>query len=602
MSAALLEVRGLDVDFATPAGIVRAVRQLSFEVAPGEILGVVGESGSGKSQAALALLGLLARNGRASGRALLEGRDLLALSEAALNDVRGARAAMIFQDPMTSLNPYLTVGRQMALVLRAHRGLGRAAASREAAVMLETVGIADPASRLAMYPHELSGGMRQRVMIAAALSCRPALLIADEPTTALDVTVQAQILALMKDLRSRFGTAVVLITHDLAVVAGLADRVLVMQKGECREEGPVESIFYGPRDPYTRALLAAVPRLDRPTARIGPERTAPAVVRPVLEARGVDVSFPVRARGPLGRARLLRAVRGVSLTLAPGEMLGVVGESGCGKSTLARALLRLVQVSEGQVLFMGTDLTVADKHRLRDVRRDLQVVFQDPLASLDPRMTVRDIVAEPLETYEPQLTDAARTNKVADMLSRVGLDPSHMGRYPHQFSGGQCQRVAIARALILRPRVVICDEAVSALDVPVRAQILRLLLDLRRLLDVALIFIGHDLAVIREVSQRVMVMYLGRTMEVAPAATLFESPRHPYTRALMAAAPIPDPRAERARVRELLAGDVPSPLAPPSGCVFRTRCVHALPKCAAAVPPLVEYEGAQVACVRVGEV
>ncbi|MCC7256960.1 MAG: ABC transporter ATP-binding protein [Gammaproteobacteria bacterium] len=600
MSAPLLDVADLNVEFATPAGPLHAVRDLGFALQPGETLGIVGESGSGKSQAMLALLGLLAANGRASGRAMFEGADLLALGETALDRVRGARIAMVFQDPMTSLNPYLTVGRQMGLVLAAHRALAGAPARRACAEMLEAVGIPEAGRRLDQFPHELSGGMRQRVMIATALLCRPALLVADEPTTALDVTVQAQILALMRDLRERFGTAVILITHDLSVVAGMADRLLVMQQGQCRETGPAAEIFAAPRDAYTRSLLAAVPRLDRPAALVPPPREVAGA--PLLEAEGLRVEFAVAATRPLGRPRRLQAVAGVSFGLAPGEILGVVGESGCGKSTLGRALLRLVPVAGGRVGYLGRDLTALDSAELDPLRRDLQIVFQDPLASLDPRMTVRDIVAEPLETFEPTLDDGVCTNKVAEMLTRVGLDPSHMNRYPHQFSGGQCQRIAIARALITRPRLVVCDEAVSALDVSVRAQILRLLLELRRLLDLSLVFIGHDLAVIRQVSQRVMVMYLGRIMEMAPAETLFATPRHPYTRALLAAAPIPDPVVERARERIGLPGEPPSPLSPPSGCVFRTRCRWAVARCATEVPPLAAHGASQVACLRAAEI
>ncbi|CAG0943523.1 methyl coenzyme M reductase system, component A2 [Gammaproteobacteria bacterium] len=600
MSAPLLDVAGLGVRFDTHAGPVQAVRSLDFTVAAGEVLGVVGESGSGKSQAMLALLGLLAANGRASGRALFEGQDLLALDEAGLNRVRGSRIAMIFQDPMTSLNPYLSIGAQMALVLHAHRGLRGRDAARECAAMLESVGIQDAGRRLRQHPHELSGGTRQRVMIATALLCRPALLIADEPTTALDVTVQAQILDLMRELRGRFGTAIILITHDLAVVAGLADRLLVMQQGECREAGSPEEIFYAPRERYTRALLAAVPRLDRAGPPPAPSRHPGAA--PLLQARGLRVRYPVAAGRFWGGRRFLQAVGEVSFELAPGEVLGVVGESGCGKSTLGRAVLQLVPVSAGSVSFLGRDLGSLARAELDAMRRDLQVVFQDPLASLDPRMTVRDIVAEPLETFEPGLDAAQCTNQVAEMLSRVGLDPSHMNRYPHQFSGGQCQRVAIARALITRPRLIVCDEAVSALDVSVRAQILRLLLELRRLLDLSLIFIGHDLAVIRQVSQRVMVMYLGRVMETGPAGELFDRPRHPYTRALLAAAPLPDPRLERSRQRAGLSGEVPSPLSPPSGCVFRTRCPYAVEACAAQAPALLRHGAAEVACHRVEDI
>jgi peptide/nickel transport system ATP-binding protein len=601
MSAPLLEVAGLDVQFATSAGPVHAVRNLSFSLNAGETLGIVGESGSGKSQAVLALLRLLADNGRASGRAVFEGEDLLALDESALNRIRGARIAMVFQDPMTSLNPYLSIGQQMGLALRAHRRVDATSARGEIAAMLETVGIPEAERRLDQHPHELSGGMRQRVMIANALLLKPALLIADEPTTALDVTVQAQILMLMKELRARFGTAIVMITHDLSVVAGLADRILVMQKGQCVEAGTADGVFYRPQAEYTRALLAALPRLDRPlTGALVPKSRAGA--RPLLQVEELGVRFPVAKAGLLGKRQQLRAVDGVSFQLEPGEVLGIVGESGCGKSTLGRAVLQLVPANVGRVSFLGQSLTGRSASEVNALRRDLQVVFQDPLASLNPRMTVRDIVAEPLETFEPGMSDKDRTNKVADMLSRVGLDPSHMNRYPHQFSGGQCQRVAIARALITRPKLVVCDEAVSALDVSVRAQILRLLLELRRLLDLSLIFIGHDLAVIRQVSQRVMVMYLGRVMEIGPAEALFANPQHPYTRALIAAAPIPDPALERARVWQGLPGELPSPLAPPSGCVFRTRCAFADARCAETTPTLTSRASGQVACIRADEI
>jgi oligopeptide/dipeptide ABC transporter ATP-binding protein len=600
VSDRLLEVAGLDVTFATPDGPVAAVRQLSFGLARGETLGIVGESGSGKSQAMLAMLGLLAPNGRASGSARFEGQELLGCSDAQLNQVRGARIGMIFQDPMTSLNPYLTIGAQMGLVLRRHRHIAAAEARRESQALLESVHIPEAARRLTMYPHELSGGMRQRVMIAIALACCTQLLIADEPTTALDVTVQAQILELVKELRSRLGTAVIMITHDLSVVAGLADRLLVMRGGECVESGPVDEIFYAPRNPYTHRLLAAVPRLDRPAAVPAELPQCEPGAPPLLEARDLKVHFPVAATGLFGGWRQLRAVDEVTFQVAPGEILGVVGESGCGKSTLGRAVLRLVDVTAGQVAFLGQDLAGLEPRQLDPLRRNFQIVFQDPFASLDPRMTVRDVVAEPLEVFEPDLTHEQCAQRVAALLARVGLEPAHMNRYPHQFSGGQCQRIAIARALITQPRLVVCDEAVSALDVSVRAQIIELLLQLQRELGLALIFIGHDLAVIRQVSQRVMVMYLGRVMEMGPAAEIFANPRHPYTRALMAAAPIPDPRIERARTHGALPGELPSPLAPPSGCVFRTRCRYAVERCAREVPPLALHAKVQVACHRVG--
>jgi oligopeptide/dipeptide ABC transporter ATP-binding protein len=600
VSAPLLEVASLNVTFATPDGPVSAVRDLTFGLAPGETLGIVGESGSGKSQAVLALMGLLAPNGRATGNTRFDERELLGLSEADLNRIRGARIAMIFQDPMTSLNPYLTIGEQMSLVLRRHRQLGRREALRECQAMLEAVHIPEAGQRLDMYPHELSGGMRQRVMIANALGCSPQLLIADEPTTALDVTIQAQILDLMKELRERFGTAIILITHDLSVVAGLADRVLVMRGGECVEQGQVEDIFYAPRTDYTQRLLAAVGRLDRRASTQTP--AAATASAPLLQAQAMQVHFPMAGPGFLGGRRALRAIEDVSFEVGAGEILGVVGESGCGKTTLGRALLQLVRLTAGRVTFLGRSLATLTRRELTSLRRDLQVVFQDPLASLNPRMVVRDIVAEPLEVFEPGLTTAERTARVTAMLKRVGLDPAEMNRYPHQFSGGQCQRIAIARALITAPRLVVCDEAVSALDVSVRAQILALLLDLQRELGLALIFIGHDLAVVRQVSQRVMVMYLGRVMEMAPATELFENPRHPYTRALIAAVPIPDPRIERSRRHGAPPGDPPSPLSPPSGCVFRARCAYAVERCTRELPLPAVHGAALVACHRAAEI
>ncbi len=406
--SALLDVAGLNVSFATRDGPVQAVRDLSFSVSPGEVLGIVGESGSGKTQAALALTGLLAENGRRSGSVLFDGQQLADLPEHSLTDIRGARIAMIFQDPMTALNPYLSIGAQMSLVLRRHRKLRGAAALAECERLLTAVRITDAGQRLRMYPHELSGGMRQRVMIATALLCRPSLLIADEPTTALDVTVQAQILALMSELRAEFGTAVILITHDLGIAAGSCDRLLVMRNGQCVEQGRVEHIFRSPRSAYTQDLLAAVPRLDAGSVRT-PLPDAPAL----LEVSDLAVHYRVAAAGRSSARHTLRALDGVALRLAAGETLGVVGESGCGKSTLARAVLRLVAPTQGRVCLLGTELAALPENDVRPFRRDMQLVFQDPLAALDPRMTVRDIVAEPLTAFEPQLTDAEITEQVA---------------------------------------------------------------------------------------------------------------------------------------------------------------------------------------------
>ncbi len=594
----ILSVTDLNVTFATPDGPVHAVHDLSFAVASGETLGIVGESGSGKSQTVLALLGLLAANGTASGHARFDAQELLSLPERQLRAIRGARIAMIFQDPMTSLNPYLTIGRQMSEVLRLHRGLDRKAALRQCEDLLDAVQITEARRRLAMYPHELSGGMRQRVMIAAALLCKPALLIADEPTTALDVTVQAQILQLMQELRTEFSTATILITHDLGVVAGACDRVLVMHHGRVEEAGTTADVFYHSVNDYTRALLNAVPRLDGEHA--DPTRATPTngAADPVLSAKGICVQFSVSSQRLFAPPRMLRAVDDLCIEVRPGETVGIVGESGCGKSTLARALLRLVDTCGGTTCLLGRDLAALGESELRAARRDMQMVFQDPLASLNPRMTVGRIVAEPLETFFPQLDAVARAERVADMLTKVGLDPGCVNRYPHEFSGGQCQRIGIARALISQPRLVICDEAVSALDVTIQAQIIELLIDLQQQLDLALVFIAHDLAVVRRISHRVIVMYLGQAVEIAATDELFSNPRHPYTRALIAAAPIPDPVIERGRSHVAVQGEVPSPLERPTGCAFHSRCLYVEAACEQHPPALIPQGKAWVACHR----
>ncbi|TFG87422.1 MAG: ABC transporter ATP-binding protein [Chromatiales bacterium] len=597
LAPALLDVRGLSVTFATRDGPVHAVKDLSFHIAPGEVLGIVGESGSGKTQAAMAVLGLMADNGRVTGSIRFEGDELVGMRDSFIGAIRGARIAMVFQDPMTSLNPYLTIGAQMGLVLKRHRGLRGYAAKAECVQLLDAVHITDPASRLRMYPHELSGGMRQRVMIATALLCRPALLIADEPTTALDVTVQAQILALMAELRVSFGTAIILITHDLGVAAGTCDRLIVMKDGVCLEQGPIDDCFHQPKTAYARELLAAVPRLDAE-----PIRARPAIAEPVIRVDDLAMHYPVAQPGFFAKPKILRALDGVSLELRPGETLGVVGESGSGKSTLARAVLRLVRPTHGTVCLLGRELSELPENEVRESRRDMQLVFQDPLAALDPRMTVGEIIAEPLQVFESSFSDKEVTARVAEAMAQVGLDPEWRNRYPHQFSGGQCQRVGIARALILKPKLLVCDEAVSALDVTVQAQIVSLLLELQARLGLALIFISHDLAVVRRLSHRVMVMYLGKVMEMADAEELYRAPKHPYTRALMAAVPIPDPRLEKTRVKALVKGEVPSPLAPPGGCAFRTRCEYAVGQCGSEEPGLVEVGTARVACWRVGEI
>jgi len=657
-SRPLIEIEDLHVLFVTSQGTVRAVEGLSYSVHPGEMVAIVGESGSGKSVSALAVMQLLPQGSAHihKGSVRFDGRELLKLSDEEMRRIRGREIAMIFQEPMTSLNPVLRIGLQIMEPLAIHLGMDERAARARAVELLTLVGITDPESRLHQYPHQLSGGMRQRVMIAIGLSCNPKLLIADEPTTALDVTIQAQILELMKDLSRRLGVAIVIITHNLGIVARYADRLV--------ESGTAERVFARPLHPYARGLLGAVPRLDRGRAaklstidgappnllnppsgcrfrprcrfaieqcltepvlelgepghiaachRLGeiealdplPARTASASkpgvsghpATAILDIKRAKKYFPVRI-GFLRPPKQVRAVDDVTIDIRAGETLGLVGESGCGKSTLGRLVLRLDDPTGGEIRFENTDLAQLDRSAMIAVRKQMQVIFQDPYSSLNPRMTVGQIIAEPIRVHgilpKPQIAD-----RVAELLQIVGLFPYMALRYPHELSGGQRQRVGIARALAVNPRVIVCDEAVSALDVSIQGQVINLLEDLQQKFGLTYLFIAHDLAVVRHISSKVAVMYLGRIVEYAPADALFATPRHPYTRALLAAAPVPDPVVERTRPRTIITGELPSPLNPPKGCVFHPRCPLATAECRQGVPAVRELApGHSVACIH----
>jgi oligopeptide/dipeptide ABC transporter ATP-binding protein len=559
MTETVLEISNLVVTFDTPDGDVEAVKGVSFKIDKGECLGIVGESGSGKSQTFLSAFGLTSPNARVSGSVKFQGREVLGLPRREMDKFRGRHVAFVFQDPLTALTPHLTIETQMSEVLEHHFQVKGEAARQRAVEWLERVRIPEAARRLSQYPHELSGGMRQRVMIGMAMMSEPALLVADEPTTALDATVQAQVLDLIEDLRKDTGAAVALITHDMGVIARMAQRVAVMRRGEVVETGTVDEIYASPKAEYTQMLLKAVPRIDGDRNVALPQ---PEAGPPILKVDDVRVTFPVKIKdGSLfGTTKPLRAVDGVSFTLQAGETLGIVGESGCGKSTLARAVVQLLPRNAGEVTFLGRNLLPSEREAIRQSRRDLQIVFQDPLASLDPRMTLGASIGEPLLAFEPALSRAEREVRVKEMMKQVGLDPDLINRYPHELSGGQNQRVGVARAMILKPKLVVCDEAVSALDVSIQAQILRLLADLQREYNTSFLFISHDLAVVREISHNVLVLYLGRSVEYGPAEVILRDPRHPYTRALLAAAPTPDPDIARNKPRVRLVGDLPSPL------------------------------------------
>jgi len=525
--APIFELTDLDVRFDTADGEVHAVRGVSLAVHAGETLAVVGESGSGKSQTMMAATGLLASNGKATGSARYRGREILGLPPRALNEVRGAHVAMIFQEPMTSLDPLYTIGNQIAEPLIRHTKMRAGAARRRAIELLNLVGIPDPERRLRAYPHELSGGQRQRVMIAMALAAEPDVLIADEPTTALDVTVQAQIVELLKSLQLRFGMGIVFITHDLGLARHFADRVAVMRHGLVVEQGPASEVLTAPKHDYTRMLLAAEPT--------GTKAPTPESAPIVIEAHDLNVTFKIGGGLLVGPPLIIRAVNDVSVTLRQGQTIGIVGESGSGKSTLGRALIRLI-AAQGDIRLFGTSVRYADTAALRVLRRQVQIVFQDPFGSLSPRMTVGEIITEGLRVHEPALDGRTRERRVVKALEDVQLDPALRNRYPHEFSGGQRQRIAIARAIILKPKVLVLDEPTSALDRSVQKGIVELLRRLQAEHGLSYLFISHDLSVVRALSDWIMVMRAGKLVEEGPTDQVFHAPAAAYTRELIAAA------------------------------------------------------------------
>lgn len=559
MSTNIIEVRNLAVEFKTEDGLVKAVKDISFAIPKGKTVGLVGESGSGKSITSLAIMQLIGNPGKITqGEILFEGQDLLKCSEKKMRSIRGARISMIFQEPMTSLNPVLTVADQITETLMLHQGLSKPQALEKALDLLKQVGIPRPEERLYFYPHKFSGGQRQRIMIAMAIACNPDVLICDEPTTALDVTIQKQILDLLAEIQQRTGMSLLFITHDLGVVADIADEVIVMNKGEIVERGRSKDIFEKPQHPYTKGLLACRPSLEKnperlPTlsdfmtaegeeikAPVQAQVRAPAVAREdkvLLEVKDLQTHFP-HTGGLLGRVQSwTRAVDGVSFQVKKGRTLGLVGESGCGKTTLGRTILRLIEPTGGQIIYDGQDISAMDARQLMPVRKKMQIIFQDPYASLNPRMTIGTILMEPMQIHNIGDNNNQRREIAAEMLKKVGMNPSMMNRYPHEFSGGQRQRISIARALMVRPDFIVCDESVSALDVSIQAQILNLLLDLQDEMNLTYIFISHDLSVVKFISDEVAVMFGGRIVEHNTAQSIYENPQHDYTKKLLGAIP-----------------------------------------------------------------
>ncbi len=563
-SDSLIEIKNLSVEFQTDDGQVKAVKNISFSIPRGKTMGLVGESGSGKSVSSLAIMRLIPNPpGKiTSGEILFDGQDLLKLSEPQMRKIRGNRISMIFQEPMTSLNPVFTIGDQICETLMLHRGMDKKAALAKVVELLDQVGIPNPAQRVNSYPHEMSGGQRQRVMIAMAIACEPDLLIADEPTTALDVTIQKQILELLAKLQKEYNMSVLFITHDLGVIADIADQVVVMYRGDIVEQGRTLDIFQQPQHPYTKGLLACRPSLDKNPLRLptvsdfmteeGKEKNFDVesikqvkASRPVQEEKNpvllevfeLEKHFPTK-KGIFGNVQeWLKAVDNVSFKVRKGRTLGLVGESGCGKTTLGRSLLRLIEPTAGQVLYNGTDVTSLDRKAMRQMRRKMQIIFQDPYASLNPRMTVGSAIMEPMIIHGIGESKDERMEKAGELMDKVGLSRIMLNRYPHEFSGGQRQRICIARALAVSPEFIVCDESVSALDVSIQAQILNLLLDLQEELDLTYIFISHDLAVVKFISDEVAVMYGGKILEMNDALGIYENPQHDYTKKLLSAIP-----------------------------------------------------------------